>query len=104
MKKYLSKIFAIYILILSLFPCTDINSDGMCFSNENIHIEQSSHQNEHCKDMCSPLCVCLCCNEVISVNENFSFVNIQNYSTIEHSENLQSKTHFLESTSPPPKV
>lgn len=102
-KNYISKIFAVYILILALIPCTDICSTSVCLLNEKLHIEQNTQEDEHCDDLCSPLCVCLCCNEVTSVSDIFIFEHFNNHTTFFHSDNLHSSYHYLESTSPPPK-
>jgi hypothetical protein len=100
-KKYFSKIFAVYILILALTPCLDNCSSGICFTDDEVHIE-SSGEDSH-SDICTPLCVCLCCNNVISVQDNFDLLHFRNQSKLDHTENINFSFHFSDSSSPPPK-
>lgn len=102
-KNYISKIFAVYILILSMIPCADVCSSDACIVSDKLHIEQNTHEDEHCDDLCSPLCVCLCCNDVTSVPDIFIFEHFNNHITFSQTESLHSSYHYLESSSPPPK-
>lgn len=101
MKNYFSKIFAVYILILALIPCTDFISHGLCEDTDNIHIENST-ESEH-EDLCTPMCTCNCCNSIVTLTEQFSLKNYIPHSEILLTEVSQYDDSFSMNTSPPPK-
>lgn len=100
-KKYFSKIFAVYVLILALTPCSDNCSSGICFTDNEVHVESTGEDNH--SDICTPLCVCLCCNNVLSVPDNFDIQHFQIHSELDQPENINFSFHFSDSSSPPPK-
>ncbi len=102
-KNYLSKIFAIYILLLAIIPCSDICTSSSCLPDDKLHLEQSSYEDDHGKDLCSPLCICLCCNYVTSVSDKFNFAHFEFQSSFSNIYNQHFLHHVLESDSPPPK-
>lgn len=102
-KNYISKIFTVYFILLALIPCSDIFIIRVCLPVDKIHIEQSAQQENHCNSLCSPLCVCLCCNDVTTVSNDFIFEHFNNNTKYIQTEYLHSSYHYLESSSPPPK-
>jgi len=68
--KWLSCIFALYILSLCAYPCQD-NGDHSDFASNQIHKEKAceGHHDSNCNHKCSPFCFCNCCqvNTVVSV-------------------------------------
>ncbi|MDM1071676.1 hypothetical protein HX001_04115 [Empedobacter brevis] len=62
--KILTYLIAVYIIILSVIPCKDIES----VSNVGMQQIEASHTKENSshKDFCSPLCSCNCCQITIS--------------------------------------
>lgn len=101
-KNYLSRIFAIYVLLLALIPCSAVCSASV-YSDDKLHIEQSSSKEHHNDDLCSPLCICLCCNYVTTVSDKFVYEHFKIQSTFNQTEYQHFFHHFLESDSPPPK-
>ena len=59
-------IFSIYILALSVVPCSDASND--CKSNTTVseRIEAHNHNSDH-NDFCSPFCTCTCCSTTASL-------------------------------------
>ncbi|WP_367916120.1 DUF6660 family protein [Leadbetterella sp. DM7] len=62
-------IFSIYILALSVVPCSDAYNDCQ---NDTAYKEYSQAHNHHTdhNDNCSPFCTCTCCST--SVNLKFT--------------------------------
>ncbi len=67
--KLLSLILSIYMLALSLAPCTDglqhEHQTNSC-NNEVLvdHHNHADNNNEH-QDTCPPFCVCVCCGSIV---------------------------------------
>ncbi|WP_157447121.1 DUF6660 family protein [Cytophaga aurantiaca] len=54
-------IFSIYIIVLSMMPCTDAVT---CEKDIHTKEQTATHQHNHREDeadSCSPFCVCACC-------------------------------------------
>lgn len=55
-------IFAVYILLLSVYPCSD---NDTCADEQKIGITQidtgSHHHTNSEQDLCTPFCICACC-------------------------------------------
>ena len=62
-------IFSIYILALSVMPCSDVYND--CKSDTALAQSSQSHnhKSDH-NDVCSPFCTCTCCS--VSANPQFT--------------------------------
>lgn len=103
MKNYLSKILAVYILLLALIPCFDICTSSPCLPDYKLQIKQLSQQDNHFNDLCSPLCICICCNDVTSVSDKFCLSHFTFQSDFVQTEQSLFFYQFLESESPPPK-
>jgi hypothetical protein len=61
----MSGILAIYMLILSIFPCADIepcNSGSIAMCTEQLPDKQ-----ERTTDYCTPFCICSGCHNIISL-------------------------------------
>lgn len=65
-----------YILALSLVPCTDGVVNDVCGS-QKIELSDSGHSHEHSdhSDDCTPFCTCTCCGSVIVVPSSQEFGN-----------------------------
>ncbi|MGV7107278.1 DUF6660 family protein [Flavobacterium sp. U410] len=72
--KFFVYIFSIYILALSIVPCSDAYND--CKSNIAIkELPQShDHKSDH-NDVCSPFCTCTCCS--VSANPKYATFTIK---------------------------
>jgi len=57
MKQWFVYIFSLYILILTVIPCVDGQSNHI--EVNGVHQTTSHHSDE--ADHCSPLCTCQCC-------------------------------------------
>lgn len=64
--KIFTVIFSLYILCLSLMPCSDSFND--CVSNVDLTetTQPHQHKSDH-NDLCSPFCTCACCSISASV-------------------------------------
>ncbi len=66
--KHFTILLALYILVLSLVPCSDVHAD----CNESNHQTEFSQNHHHQSDdsgfeECSPFCGCNCCNTVVGL-------------------------------------
>lgn len=61
--KFLVAIFNIYLLALSVMPCTDVHTTCSSESAILTIAENHDHASDH-NDTCSPFCVCSCCNTI----------------------------------------
>lgn len=63
--RLLSFIFAIYVMALANWPCTDDPSEGHAHSHlqvEQAYEDEHNHSHSHdSQDTCSPFCLCQCC-------------------------------------------
>ncbi len=71
--KFFTYIFGIYILALSIMPCSDVYNVSK--SNAEVTISENSHEHktDH-NDRCSPFCTCACCS--IAANPKFAAFKI----------------------------
>ncbi|WP_373057619.1 DUF6660 family protein [Zunongwangia sp. H14] len=61
--KLLVHIFAIYVLALNMFPCTDVASDVVSHNSQTELISVSGLDHNHtASDLCPPFCTCHCCH------------------------------------------
>lgn len=61
-------LFAFYLSVLAVKPCTDTHSD-----RTGIPREDSGHgRHDHASDTCSPFCSCACCG-VQMLRQEFTF-------------------------------
>ncbi len=71
--KFLTYLFSLYILALSIMPCSDLQNECSELNTKSSHNQKHDHQTDH-EDSCSPFCTCSCCGMVIAFNfENTSF-------------------------------
>lgn len=105
--KLLPFLFAIYLLALSLMPCTD---SSVCMDGkENVHMELASdtdsdhHQHE---DTCTPFCSCNCCGISMAILsfEKFVLEAPLKYVSTTSVVNQHATTRFLHSFWQPPKI
>lgn len=66
--KLISVLMAIYIMVLSIVPCTDGISQIDLYPTIEISVEEDHHDHTHdAEDSCTPCCVCSCCGTVMMV-------------------------------------
>lgn len=82
--KFLSLIGALYILALTVLPCSDLEHE----SNSDVSVTEQQDDHDHGSepDGCSPLCFCQCCHiHVTFFSTSYQFNNIEpfvdNYSS-----------------------
>ncbi len=73
--KYLTVIFAIYLLGLTLVPCTDAISETEADLEHIIAVDDDHHEDT--LDLCTPFCHCQCC-QVHIVMYNTTIFNVLN--------------------------
>ncbi|MEZ0612350.1 DUF6660 family protein [Fibrella sp. WM1] len=74
--KWLTTILAIYLMMLSLWPCADeamttrvpVTTDVVVAAPPS---HPASHQHDH--DQCTPFCTCSCCAATITAIPRFSY-------------------------------
>lgn len=72
--KFFTVIFSIYILALSVMPCSDAYND--CKDNTEFSDNSQSHSHKSdTNDICSPFCTCACCS--VSANPKFTPFSIK---------------------------
>lgn len=65
--KFFAYIFSIYILALSVMPCSDASNDCRSKTEVAERADAHSHKSDH-NDTCSPFCTCTCCGTTASTN------------------------------------
>jgi len=77
--KVLVKIFAIYMIALSLVPCGDGGGGVVEIANhflgvEHQHIsDHEQHSNGCGDDTCTPFCICSCCSSAVDTPTKLPF-------------------------------
>ncbi|MGJ1265162.1 DUF6660 family protein [Sphingobacterium spiritivorum] len=71
-------IFSVYMLGMSILPCTDALYE--CTANNNQLVEiglshEDNHKTEH-KDFCSPFCSCQCCGTITVAISDFNITEV----------------------------
>jgi len=70
--KFFAYIFSIYILALSVMPCSDASNDCRSKTEVAERADAHSHKSDH-NDTCSPFCICSCCNTPVNITfDSFS--------------------------------
>ncbi len=70
--RFITFLLAIYILLLSIVPCSDTHNDCVTKDTQKKEIGTSHHDhNQDQDDNCSPFCTCSCCAMAYTVM-NFS--------------------------------
>jgi hypothetical protein len=70
--KAIRLLFALYILALSVYPCSDKatcsheKKEGIAIVDPNHHDHKQAEQ-----DICSPLCICSCCAASVQLTVNY---------------------------------
>jgi len=64
--RILSYILIIYVLAISLLPCSDKENTCDAVSSEMGHTQNHDHKTDH-DDACSPFCNCSCCNTPVNL-------------------------------------
>lgn len=93
--KFFTVIFSIYILALSVMPCSDAYND--CKDNTEFADNSQSHNHKSdTNDFCSPFCTCTCCS--VSANPNFAPFSIEVKKLVAVSKlSFQNREFFLAS-------
>jgi hypothetical protein len=101
--RFFKIILAVYIVALSLVPC----SDGMGNGDGIVKIAASAHSNTDHPDhaeTCTPFCNCTCCGFAFLTSEdNFLFMT-QNFSSVEFFHNNGTALSLSYSIWLPPKI
>ncbi|MEZ5055222.1 MAG: DUF6660 family protein [Chitinophagales bacterium] len=102
--KYLVFIFSIYVLALSVVPCSDIKNE--CFNQKAT--EKQHHHNQDADDNCTPFCTCTCCINGVTIANPQHLVtdNFYTSTTIEKipTFNTQFISSFEGNIWQPPKI
>jgi hypothetical protein len=78
--KWLTTVFAVYVLGLSLWPCADEAlplvgqelATVLTTATTDAH-ESSGDEHKHDHDQCSPFCTCTCCAVVAAITPLFTY-------------------------------
>ena len=105
--KFFTLIFSIYILALSVMPCSDVHNVCNTKKSKTELTQTHNHQQDQ-DDNCSPFCTCACCStSVVSLD----FVPFQIKKTTEFSitqkhtiRNFSFVTNFFGNIWQPPKL
>jgi hypothetical protein len=100
---------AMYILLLSVVPCSDIHND--CINNSSqLQLTQTQNHNQHedHTDHCSPFCMCSCCGSTLQCI-SISVIKIKNPFEVHISKegikySLNAISNFYGSIWQPPKL
>jgi len=65
MMKKLTFIFTIYILLLAILPCTDLQAQHNEVSHDIEEGISCDDESETHSDACTPFCICECCHTVV---------------------------------------
>ena len=83
--KFFTVIFSIYILALSVMPCSDAYND--CKDNTEFSDNSQSHSHKSdTNDICSPFCLCDCCGMVSGIVLQWNVYNLVKAKTFELSK------------------
>lgn len=63
-------VLAIYVLLLAVYPCSDVESQSSEDRIEAISLIQTSQKNDLEEDICTPFCICACCATHIRVTSS----------------------------------
>ncbi|WP_345247308.1 DUF6660 family protein [Nibrella saemangeumensis] len=74
MKSWTYLFLSVYMLLLSVLPCTDgclqLRSVGKV---STVAADHHQHEGQATSDLCSPFCGCVCCGTVLDTPPVFSF-------------------------------
>ena len=73
--KFISFFMAIYILVLSAVPCSDMHNDCNESKSKTELAQNHDHQQDQ-DDECSPFCNCSCCG-VFALSVDFSIFQLK---------------------------
>ena len=101
--KLFAYILSVYVVILTIMPCIDMNEDT---TNQKVELSTNRSDTQHSQsDHCSPFCTCTCCaSPVVFQNTTIQFEYysiVQEYISEYHSSYISS-TH--NSIWQPPKI
>ena len=103
--KFFILIFSIYLLALSLVPCSDAFNE--CQSIDVEYSNDHDHESDH-DDHCTPFCSCSCCGtSMISNSVLIPFLKLRNIVTLSNEVFTfasSSISNFLGSIWQPPKL
>lgn len=76
--KIISYILSVYLLVLSLVPCSDsmvfIHSE--CEANTELVDSNKNHSDHEHEDLCTPFCICACCGSVAAMPTILDYIGI----------------------------
>ena len=105
--KFLTLLFAFYILLLPCIPCTD--KEECTDVSKTQSIQSSGHQqHQHENEACTPFCTCACCGQTIVSSFNNNKPSIAKLLAQQkgqtHYNNISTPAHFLGNIWQPPKL
>ena len=104
--KFLTLLFAFYILLLPCIPCSDKEE---CINDLETQITQSSSHQQHQQEneACTPFCSCACCGQTIVSNFNNKLTiakPLVQQKGQTHYNNISIPDHFFGNIWQPPKL
>ena len=73
--KFLLYMFGIYIVALSIMPCSDASND--CNSEMPYRIQVAGHDHkDDTRDVCTPFCTCTCCRTITGSKTAFRIAEL----------------------------
>jgi hypothetical protein len=63
-RRFLSTILAVLVVVLSCFPCNDSEAAPLVESRLELTAAASDGCHGHQMDLCSPFCTCSCCSGI----------------------------------------
>ena len=98
---------AIYILVLSVVPCSDVHNDCNSSKSKTELTQNHDHQQDQ-DDNCSPFCICSCCSASFEMSYNHPFQikvpQVFVLSTKVYIRNFSFLSNFSNTIWQPPKV
>ncbi len=66
--KCITALFALFLLVLAMVPCTDTHSGPVSDDELSMHVSNQDEHN-HGDESCSPFCTCQCCSVHVTFSE-----------------------------------
>lgn len=103
-RRFISFIFAIYFMGLSMITCSDVSSGIDNCGKAQTHLHASSDQSKDTHDICTPFCMCHCCGGITLIYmQSLEFKQpINSLNNFQYCENSLSDISY--SIWQPPKV
>ncbi len=103
-----SFILSLYILALSVVPCSDGIVHNLDDVDANIELSQTEHDHNHSghNDCCTPFCTCACCGSLVTAptSHHISEVRVLLSTTYLFSYNFDYSFEYVEGVWHPPAI